>query len=68
MTKDFSKEDKELIGDALEVFKDEVKKLWKKAEKLGRPEAKSLKQTLLETEALRSKVTGTPVEEEGEGE
>lgn len=59
---------KEIIGDALEVFKDEVKKLWKKAEKLGRPEAKTLKQTLLDTEALRGKVTGAPAEDSEDDE
>lgn len=59
MTKqDFTKEQSGIISDALEVYKGEISKLWKKAAKLGLPEADSLKQTLLEVEALRAKANG----------
>jgi len=55
---EFSKEQMGLVGDALETYAGEIKKLWKKTDKLGLPEAESLKQTLLEVEALRGKVQG----------
>ena len=52
----FTKEELALVGDALEAYKSEIGKVYKKAEKLGLEQAESLKQTFLEVEALRSKI------------
>ena len=54
---DFTKEQLGIVSDALETYGGEVKKLMKKADKLGLPEAETLKQTFLEVEALRDKVS-----------
>lgn len=52
----YSNDEITIIGDALETYKDEVKKVMVKSEKLGLKEAFSLKKKFLEIEALRSKV------------
>ena len=46
-----------LIGDALDTYKDEVKQLMKKADKLGLKEAATLKQTFLDIETFRDKLS-----------
>lgn len=53
----FTPKEREIVRDALETYKDEVKKVLKKAEKLGLPQAGQVKQHFLEVEALRDKIT-----------
>ena len=55
---EFDKTETGLISEALESYGAEVKKLMKKAEKLGLPEGATLKATFLEIEALRNRVSG----------
>jgi len=53
--------DKQIVmtGDALLTYGNEVKKLMKKAEKMGLPEGETLKSKYLEVEALRDKLSRT---------
>jgi len=53
----FTKAEISIIAGALEVYKGEIKKIWAKADKLDLNESINLKQTFLETEALREKVS-----------
>lgn len=46
-----------IAGDALMTYGNEIKKLQKKAEKMGLPEAETLKGTYLRVEALRDKLS-----------
>lgn len=53
--------EKSIIGEALEVYRGEIKKLFKKAEKLNLDEQSSLKGKMLDAAALQSKVTGEDI-------
>lgn len=50
-------EEKKIIAQALTLYRSEVEKLWKKADKLGHRKAGDLKQSMLEVDAIRSKLT-----------
>lgn len=56
MSKDFTKEQHETIGEALTVYGDELLKVHKKMVKLGLPEQKSIKIKYLNVQALRDDV------------
>lgn len=52
----FTPEQRKIISDALLLYKGEIDKLRKKADKLGRKEGPMLKSALLEVEALRGQL------------